>query len=92
MDTNQLCRFNTGINIDLDKPSENGRNIYEWNQINQTILDIDFDWTLSNESGRSTFWRLGISRSNQYSIFQNTFQCHWTRIPETHSIWTDNGC
>ena len=92
METNQLCRFNTGINIDLDKPSENGRNIYEWNQINQTILDIDFDWTLSNESGRSTFWRFGISRSNQYSIFQNTFQSHWTRIPETHSIWTDNGC
>ena len=27
----------------FDKISENGRNIYEWNQINQTILEIDFD-------------------------------------------------
>ena len=31
--------------IDLDKISENGRNIYEWNQINQTLLEIDFDRT-----------------------------------------------
>ena len=30
----------------VDKISENGRNIYEWNQINQSILEIDFDWTL----------------------------------------------
>ena len=29
----------------MDKISENGRNIYEWNQINQTILEIDFDRT-----------------------------------------------
>ena len=28
---------------DLDKISENGRNIYESNQINQSILEIDFD-------------------------------------------------
>ena len=33
----------------VDKISENGRNIYEWNQINQTILEIDFDWTFWNE-------------------------------------------
>ena len=80
--------------IDLDTPSENGRNIYEWNQINQTILDIDFLRTSWNESGRLTFWRFGISRSNQYSIFQNTFQSHWTRFIETTSkrIRIDNGC
>ena len=41
--------------IDLDKISENGRNIYESNQFNQTILEIDFDRTYSNEPGRSTF-------------------------------------
>ena len=29
----------------LDKISENRRNIYESNQINQTILEIDFDRT-----------------------------------------------
>ena len=39
----------------FDKVSENGRNIYESNQINQTILEIDFDRTSSNERGRSTF-------------------------------------
>ena len=78
----------------FDKISENGRNIYEWNQINQTILDIDFDWTFPNEPGSLTFWRLGISRSNQFSIFQNTFQSHWTRFIETTSIRIriDNGC
>ena len=78
--------------IDFEKISENGRNIYEWNQINQTILDIDFDWTFWNERGSLTFWRLGISRSNQYSILQNTFQCHWTRPTETTPIRIDNGC
>ena len=30
----------------VDKINENGRNIYEWNQINQSILVIDFDRTL----------------------------------------------
>ena len=39
----------------LDKISENGRNIYESNQINQTILEIDFDRTSWNERGRLTF-------------------------------------
>ena len=34
---------------DFDTISENGRNIYEWNQINQTILEIDFDRTSQNE-------------------------------------------
>ena len=28
--------------------SKNGRNIYEWNQINQTLLEIDFDRTSWN--------------------------------------------
>ena len=35
--------------LNSDKISENGRNIYEWNQINQTILEIDFDRTSQNE-------------------------------------------
>ena len=39
----------------VDKISENGRNIYESNQINQTILEIDFDRTFQNEKGRLTF-------------------------------------
>ena len=60
-----------------DKPGENGRNIYEWNQINQTILEIDFDRTYSNGQKkppcRLTFWRFGISKYHQYSIFRNTF-------------------
>ena len=39
----------------VDKISENGRNIYESNQINQTILEIDFHRTYRNESGSLTF-------------------------------------
>ena len=35
--------------LDFDKISENGRNIYESNQINQAILEIDFDRTFSNK-------------------------------------------
>ena len=76
----------------VDKPGENGRNIYKWNQINQTILEIDFDRTFRNELGRLTFWRFGISKYDQYSIFKNTFQCHWTRIPETATFRIDDGC
>ena len=68
----------------VDKISENGRNIYESNQINQTILEIGFfDRTLLNESGRLTFRRFGISKYYQNSIFRNTFQCHYTRFIET---------
>ena len=59
--------------LDLDKISKNGWNIYKWNQINQSILEIDFDWTYRNDQGRLTFWRFGISKYHQYSIFQNTF-------------------
>ena len=33
----------------VNKISENGRNIYESNPINQTILEIDFDRTFQNE-------------------------------------------
>ena len=72
--------------LDIDKISENGRNIYEWNQINQSILEIDFDRTFSKEKGRLTFRRFGISKYDQYSIFRNTFHCHWTRIFETISF------
>ena len=75
----------------MDKISENGRNIYEWNQINQTILEIDFDRTTLNEYGSLTFRRFGISKYDQYSIFRNTFQCHWTRITETIFVRID-GC
>ena len=39
----------------VDTISENGRNIYESNQINQTILEIDFDRTFRNEIGSLTF-------------------------------------
>ena len=81
--------------LDFDTISENGRNIYEWNQINQTILEIDFDWTFWNgrpqSVGNLTFRRFGISKYHQYSIFINTFQCHWTRITETKSF-RFNGC
>ena len=52
----------------MDKISESWRNIYEWNQIIQTLLEIDFDWTYWNEPGSSTFWRFGISKYDQYSI------------------------
>ena len=36
----------------LDKTSENGRNIYERNEIKQTVLEIDFHSTFRNERGR----------------------------------------
>ena len=75
----------------MDTISENGRNIYEWNQINQTILEIDFDRTSSNELGSLTFWKFGISKYDQYSIFRNTFQCHGTSKIETISSRID-GC
>ena len=66
---------------ELDTISENGSNIYEWYQINRTILEIDFDRTHSNERpitppGSLTFRRFGISKYYQYAIFGNTFQCH----------------
>ena len=77
---------------DLDKISENGRNIYESNQINQSILEIDFDWTHKNEPGSLTVWRFGISKYDQYSRFRNTFQCHYTRKFEIMSRKTYNGC
>ena len=50
-------------NIDFDKLFQFVRNIYEWNEINPIILDIDFLRTRSNESGKWTFWRFGISIS-----------------------------
>ena len=83
--SNQNYRFNAWF------PGQDQR---EWkkhlwiksNQINQTILEIDFDRTHSNDRGSSTFWRFGISKYYQYSIFRNTFQCHYTRIIETKSF------
>ena len=56
------------MTIDLDKRSKNGRNTYEWNKKLKSLLEIDFDSTSSNESGRSTFWRFGISKFDQYSF------------------------
>ena len=41
--------------LDYDKISENKRNIYESNQINQTILQIDAHRSLWNEPGSLTF-------------------------------------
>ena len=80
------------IQIDSEnKISKNGWNIYESNQIKQAILEIELDRTLSNESGNLTFWRFGISKYDQYSIFRYTFQCYWTRISETPSFRID-GC
>ena len=67
----------------VDKISKNGRNIYESNPINQTILEIDFDRTHPNERGSLTFRRFGISKYYQYSIFRNTCQCHYTSIAKT---------
>ena len=82
-------RIRIKIIFDFNTISENGRHIYEWNQINQTILEITFDRTSSNDQGSLTFWRFGISKFDQYSIFRNTFQCHWTRITETQSSRID---
>ena len=48
--SNQIKIIN--LMLDLDTISENGRNIYESNPINQTILEIDFDRSHSNEAGR----------------------------------------
>ena len=43
-----LCLYVMGFFDLMDKISQNGRNIYEWKQIKQTILEIDFDWTHRN--------------------------------------------
>ena len=64
----------------------------EIKSIKQSILEIDFDRTFQNESGSLIFRRFGISKYHQYSIFRNTFQCHWTSKIETISFRIDNGC
>ena len=51
---------------------------------------MDFDRTFQNETGNLTFRRFGISKYYQYSMFKNTFQCHYTRIFETRSV-SSNG-
>ena len=75
--------------LDLDIISENGRNIYESNSINQTILEIDLDRTCRNDQGSLTFWTFGISKCYQYSIIRNTFQCQYISIIETISFRID---
>ena len=62
--------------------------IFEFSSHN--LLEIDFDRTYSNETGSLTYWRFGISTYDQYSIFGNTFQCHWTSIIET-ILWRIDG-
>ena len=64
----------------------------EIRSIKQSILEIDIDWTLQYVSGRLTFWRLGISKYYQYSLFRNSFQCHSSRITDIISFWMDNHC
>ena len=72
----------------MDTIRENRRNIYEWNEMNQSILEIDFDSTYWNESESSTIWRFGISKYHHITI-RTTFQCHWTRITKTISLDID---
>ena len=43
------------------------------------------------DPGKTTLWRFGISKYDQYSIFLITFQCHGTRIFETPTFGFD-GC
>ena len=54
------------------------------------ILVIDLDWTSSNEPGRSTVWRFGISIHDSIIQYQ-TRKSYWTRIFETISTRSD-GC
>ena len=78
--------------LELNKMREMRRNIYNRNQINQTLLAIDFDLTYRNDLGNLTFSRFGISINNQYLIIKNTFQCHYTRITETIPSFRYDGC
>ena len=73
------------MTIDLYKRSKNGRNTYEWNKELNSLLEIDFDSTSSNESGRLTFWRFGISKyykSSYYKILSNVKKrVNWKLYP-----------
>ena len=62
MEWNEMCKSMQELLLDFGKISENGRNIYEWNQVNQTIHEIVFDLTFRNESDSLTFWRFWISK------------------------------
>ena len=73
--------------LDLHQIRKNRWNIYSFIIFIQ-ILVIDLDWIFSNEIGRSTVCRFGISI--QYSIIQyQTRKSNWTRILETKSIRSD---
>ena len=52
------------------------------------ILVIDLDSTYSNERGRSTVFRLGISIHHSIIQYQ-TRKSHWTRLIETITIWNN---
>ena len=54
------------------------------------ILVIDLDFTSSNEPGRSTVWRFGISIHDSIIQYQ-TRKSYWTKINKTRSIRSD-GC
>ena len=60
--------------------------------INNTLFLFRLN-ILLNEFSRLTFWnRCGISNYNPYSIFWSTYNVTKTRITETTSFRTDNGC
>ena len=76
MDWNGMCRSSDGI---TDRFRQDEREWMEYlrvksNQSNK--LEIDFHRAFRNASGSLTFRRYGISKYHQYSIFENTFQCH----------------
>ena len=60
---NEVCRSNAGITSWLYYLFQFFRNIYEWNEINPILLDIDLLRTCSNEPGNWTSRRFGISIS-----------------------------
>ena len=67
------------------------------NKSNQRILETDFEFTRLNGlgkpfDGKSNLRRFGISEYYQYSIFENTFQCHCTLKTERVPFRIDNGC
>ena len=49
--------------LEFDEISEKGRNIYEWNEINPILLEIDLLRTRLKEESKRTFRRFGISNT-----------------------------
>ena len=66
-------------------------NIYNSTTLKNVIL-VAIQFTIHlNELGRLTFWRFGISKYYEYSLFRITFQCHWAKKIETIYFRID-GC